>query len=110
MALLAQQTPTREAVIETIRQNAPILAQRYGVSKISLFGSFVKGAPTQASDVDLVIEFNRPIGLAFVDLADDFERFLGRPVDLLTQDGIRNIRIPAVQNRILSSIEHVWPN
>jgi hypothetical protein len=110
MAMRARQDLTREALIEAIRRNAPALARRYGVSKIGLFGSFAQGVPTPASDVDLVIEFNRPIGLAFVELADDFEQLLGRSVDLLTQDGIRNIRVPVVQDRIVSSIEYVWPN
>jgi len=49
-----------------------------------LFGSYAKGHPNESSDVDLVIEFERPIGFRFFELLDYLEALLGQKVDVLT--------------------------
>jgi predicted nucleotidyltransferase len=46
-----------------------------------LFGSFARGDADLASDVDLVVEFDRPIGLRFMELCDYLEECLGREVE-----------------------------
>jgi predicted nucleotidyltransferase len=56
----------------------------YGVKRIGLFGSHAKGAPSERSDVDLVVEFARPIGLKFIEFAEYLESLLGKKVDVLT--------------------------
>lgn len=63
----------RDQVITLLRQHLPSLAAQYGVKRIGLFGSFVKGLPDSSSDVDLVVEFERPIGFKFVELAEYLE-------------------------------------
>lgn len=61
-----------------------------GVNRVSLFGSWARDAAHEASDIDLLIEF-RPGEKTFaryVELAELFEALLGRPVDLVTTDGL----------------------
>ncbi|MEK6728069.1 MAG: nucleotidyltransferase domain-containing protein [Candidatus Omnitrophota bacterium] len=53
----------------------------------------MKGKYTKTSDIDMVVEFIRPIGLRFMDLAEYLEKRLGRKTDILTADGIKSIRI-----------------
>ena len=53
------------------------------------------------------MEFGRPIGLKFVELADYLEELLDRKVDLLTPDGIKGIRIKSVESEIRRSIVYV---
>jgi len=63
---------------------------RLGVHRLSLFGSWARDAAHAASDIDLLIEF-RPGEKTFaryVELAELFEALLGRPVDLVTTDGL----------------------
>jgi predicted nucleotidyltransferase len=61
------------------------LADEYGVSSLSLFGSTVRGDATAASDIDMLVEFNRPTGyLGLVALQEHLEVLLGREVDLGT--------------------------
>lgn len=81
----------KEQIIALLQQNLPSLAARYGVKRISLFGSYAKGKPDDASDIDLVVEFERPIGFKFVELAEYLESLLVRRVDLLTAEGVRGI-------------------
>ena len=95
------------AVIESLRKVMPELASRYGVKRLALFGSFVRGEQRGASDIDVVVELKRPLGLEFVDLAERLERVVGRKVDLLTPAGLRSIKVPTVRRRIEESLVYV---
>lgn len=95
---------TREAITEGLRESHPYLAAEFGVRRIGLFGSFAKGTANEASDVDVVVEFQRPIGLRFVELVDYLEQLLGRKVDVLTPAGLEAIRVKDVARRISESI------
>ena len=57
--------------------------------RLSLYGSFARGAAVEDSDVDLLVELSRPLGLEFVALAQYLERKLGRMVDLATFETFR---------------------
>jgi predicted nucleotidyltransferase len=97
----------RETIAQMLREEHPYLASEYGVKRIGLFGSYVKDRQTEASDIDLVVEFERPIGFKFFELSEYLERLLGQRVDLLTMAGIRSIRIPRVAEGIEESIVYV---
>ncbi len=98
---------TKEKIIEILRENFPYLAAEYCVKKMGLFGSYSKGQTDETSDVDIVVEFELPIGFRFVDFAECLERMLGRKVDILTPAGIQGIRISQVAKDIAESIVYV---
>jgi predicted nucleotidyltransferase len=98
---------TKQKIEELLRENYPRLVGEYGLKKIGLCGSFAKGLSGAASDVDLIVEFDRPIGLKFVDFAEDLERLLGRKVDVLTTAGVEAIRIGRVAEDIAKSVVYV---
>ena len=52
---------TKEGITKVLRENYPYLAAEYGVKRIGLFGSYAKDTPTEASDIDLVVEFEHPL-------------------------------------------------
>ena len=99
--------PDLDAAVKSLRREMPELASRYGVKRLALFGSFVRGEQSGASDVDIVVELERPLGFEFVDLAERLERALGRRVDLLTPAGLRSIRVASVRERIEGSLVYV---
>jgi len=99
--------PDLNVVVESLRRAMPELASSYGVKRLALFGSFVRGEQGGASDVDIVVELKKPLGLEFVDLAERLERAIGRRVDLLTPTGLRSIRVPSVRERIKESLVYV---
>jgi predicted nucleotidyltransferase len=82
-------TSTREAVLQRLRRALPHLRRRYGVVRLTLYGSFAQGLADKDSDVDLLVELSRPLGLEFVALAYYLERKLGRKVDLATFETFR---------------------
>lgn len=74
------------------------LLEEYGVRSISLFGSIARGEAGEESDVDLLVEFSRPVGiLEFVRLKRALESVLGRSVDLATPSSLK----PQLRDRIL---------
>ncbi len=96
-----------DEVIGKIKSQYPYLSSEFGIKRIGVFGSVAKKANRDQSDIDLVVEFDRPIGLKFMSLAEYMEKLFGRKVDILTKDGIRNIRVKRVSTDIEKDIIYV---
>jgi len=97
----------RDEIIGRIRQQYPYLEKKYGVKRIGLFGSVVRREEGPDSDVDIVVEFSKPVGLGFMEFAREMEQLCGRRVDVLTPEGIRNIRVQDVSTSITKDIVYV---
>lgn len=54
---------TVNEVREVVRQHSSVLAERYGVSVVGIFGSYVRGEEKAGSDIDLLAEILKPISL-----------------------------------------------
>jgi predicted nucleotidyltransferase len=77
----------------------------HGVSRLAIFGSLARGQEKPDSDVDILVEFDRPIGLfEFVSVQRYLERLIGRSVDLAMPDSLR----PEMREAILA--EAVYAN
>ena len=98
---------TKEEITKVLRENYPYLVSEYGVKRIGLFGSYAKDMPTETSDVDIVVEFDGPIGFRFVEFTDYLESLLGKRVDVLTPAGIQGIRIDRIARSIQESTVYV---
>jgi len=77
---------TKKEIIQILRKELPYLREKYGVEKMAIYGSFAKDSYTRKSDVDILVQLMRPLGLEFVRLAYHLEEILGRKVDLATFD------------------------
>lgn len=77
-------------IIDTLKAVKPVLGSRFHVCSIGLFGSIVRDdfSPI-SSDVDIIVDFSKPIGIEFVDLADFLEHKIKRKVDLVSKKGIK---------------------
>ena len=98
---------TSSEILKLIKENYNYLSSEFGVKKIGLFGSAAKGTSTKESDVDIFVEFNKPIGFKFVRLVEYLEELLGEKVDVITKDGLNNIRIKKVAENIKASLVYV---
>ena len=72
-----------------IEYNYPGLKEKYSIKNIGLFGSIVKCETTSISDVDILVEFEKPIGLDFVLPGDELEEILGVKIDLVIPNAIK---------------------
>jgi len=80
---------TRSTVLATLQAHEPEL-RRLGVGRLDLFGSVARDDDGPASDVDVLVEFDHPVGLfALVRLQLFLERLLGRRVDVTTPGALR---------------------
>jgi predicted nucleotidyltransferase len=77
------------------------LAKRFGVCSIGLFGSVTRNDFNDKSDIDILIDFSRPIGMEFFTLADLLESRLNRKVDLITRDGIKPRYYDAIKEDLI---------
>ena len=98
---------TKEQITETLRKEHSFLASEYGVKRIGLFGSYAKGLPTEASDIDVLVEFERPLGFRFIEFVEYLESLLGKPVEVLTPAGLQAVRVDRIGKSIEESVEYV---
>lgn len=89
--------PRREAVLNAIAAHRNELA-RMGVASLALFGSVARDTAHAGSDIDVLVELSRPMGLlAFTGIQLYLEEILGHRVDLVTPGGLH----PRLRDRIL---------
>jgi predicted nucleotidyltransferase len=90
--------------IQAILQNQkPYLSQKYGVTEIGVFGSYVRGEQRADSDLDILIDLKRPpyIGLmGLVDLEYYLSDALGLKVDIALKKSLRK----RIGKRILQEV------
>lgn len=88
----------RSRTLALLGEHKPVLAERFGVTRLALFGSVARGTAGAQSDVDLLVEFDGPatssryFGVQFY-----LEDLLGRPVDLVTTKALRPRLRPYVE-------------
>jgi uncharacterized protein len=76
---------TKQKEIENKLKNLkPILSERYSVERIGYFGSYSRNEQTNKSDLDILVEFRKPICWDFFDLQDFLESELKIKVDLIS--------------------------
>jgi predicted nucleotidyltransferase len=86
-----------------LKRHQANLHQR-GVRSLAVFGSLARGEETSASDIDVLVEFDRPVGLfEFIRLKLYLEELTGKPVDLVTPDALR----PSMRTEILNEAVYV---
>jgi hypothetical protein len=98
---------TQRKIFATLNGKLPYLHSQFGVKKLALFGSFAAGTAGKSSDVDVMVEFDRPVGLKFMCLTEYLEKLLGRKVDVLTLDGLNTIRAKTAADNIRKGLKYV---
>ncbi len=93
-----------EEIKETLKQQKPFLKEKYGVMEIGVFGSYVRGEQKEKSDVDILVEFEKPISLLkLVNLQNLLAGLLGINVDVVPKEDIRH----ELKERILRKAVYV---
>ena len=98
---------TQERLLKILRDELPFFAAEFGVKRMGIFGSYAKGSARVDSDIDILVEFDRPIGLKFVEFGEYLDNLLGQKTDILTPDGIKGIRVDSVAQEIEETLLYV---
>ncbi|MCL2710197.1 MAG: nucleotidyltransferase domain-containing protein [Planctomycetaceae bacterium] len=75
-------TPTREEVLQVLRENKERFVEKYGITKLGLFGSFARNEATEESDVDVCVEMP-PVFFDFEAVREELESSFQRPVSVV---------------------------
>jgi len=92
---------TRDEIMRMLDEKHTVI-KSFGVRQLALFGSYARGEPGAASDLDFVVEFDRKSFDAYMDLKLFLEDLFGCPVDLVLADAIK----PRLRPTILREMIH----
>jgi predicted nucleotidyltransferase len=88
----------RETLLKLLAEHKPVLAERFGVRSLALFGSMARGTARADSDVDVLVAFDGPAtSKRFFGVQFYLEDMLHRPVDLVTETALRARLRPFVE-------------
>ncbi len=96
---------TLEEIRTILGEHKAALREQFGVRRIGVFGSCARGENTACSDVDVLVEFERPVGWEIVDLHRLLEEILAVKVDLLTEGALR--RKPQLRRYVEEDLAYV---
>jgi predicted nucleotidyltransferase len=101
---MQQMVINKSALLERLKHNSSEI-KAYGVKSIGLFGSFVRNAATDNSDIDLLVEFEpkQKTFDNFMDLSFFLEDLFGRKIELVTPQSLNKYIGP----HILKEVENV---
>ena len=92
-----------QAIKALLQANKEKLFVTYPLQSMALFGSYAVGTAREDDDVDIMVEFNRPVVFEFVDLCIELETLLQKPVDLATRQAAK----PRLMTYIAPQLQYV---
>lgn len=94
---------TKNYILSKLAELKPSLYKDYAVKEIGLFGSFSDESFSENSDIDLLVEFEKPIGWKYFSLEIYLESIFGRKIDLVTKNALKK----QIKDRILKQVNFV---
>jgi hypothetical protein len=92
---------SRERILQLLREHIGTIQQRFTVSRIGLFGSYVRDESAPGSDIDLLVEFEEPTYDHYMDLKFFLEDLLGTEVDLVLADAVKPRLRPYISGEVV---------
>lgn len=95
---------TFEEIKELLQKNKPKFKEQYGLKDIGIFGSYIRGEQVAESDLDILVELEKPIGFVkFMKLERALSELLGIQVEIVTKKALK----PHIGKRILQEVRYV---
>ena len=93
----------RKDVLNLLREHKPIMKERFGVTEISLYGSFARDEGTEESDIDVVVKFDKqPNWRRYFGAQVYLEDVFGRKVDMARRHELRKAILPNVDRDLVN--------
>ena len=85
-----------------LKKNKAELANKYPISEMGVFGSYVRNEQTPQSDIDILIDFSAPISLfEFLDIEEELSKLISLKVDLVSRKALK----PFIGKQILKEVQ-----
>lgn len=94
---------TKTDILSKLKELKPSLQKDFAVQEIGLFGSFSDNTYNENSDIDILVELERPIGWKFFTLELYLEQIFNRKIDLVTKNALKD----QIKDRILKQVNYV---
>ncbi|HHW19468.1 MAG TPA: nucleotidyltransferase family protein [Firmicutes bacterium] len=92
---------SKDTVLRQLEESAGII-KRYGVRRIGIFGSVLRGTAQEDSDLDVLVEFSEKTFDNYFGLKVFLEDLFGVKVDLVLADKVKR----RLRGRILGEVEY----
>ncbi len=93
----------KDEILQILKQYKEELYKKYGVKEIGLFGSFARGEETDKSDIDILVEFEKPVGLLTVSSLENYlSDLLGIKADVVRKRSIRKELKENILNEVVN--------
>jgi predicted nucleotidyltransferase len=89
------------AIKDKLNQEKERLYKLYHIKYLAIYGSVSRGDNSLSSDIDILVAFQRPVGIEFINLAEDLEKLLQRKVDLVSENGIKPKYYEQIKNELV---------
>ena len=94
---------TQTTILNKLSELKPYLQKEFSVKEIGVFGSFVDESFHQDSDIDILVELEKPIGWRFFTLEMYLEKAFGRKIDLVTKLALKK----QLKEQILNQVQYI---
>ena len=94
---------SKNDILAKLRELKPALYKDYAIKEIGLFGSFSDNTFSENSDIDILVELERPIGWKFFSLELYLEKIFERKIDLVTKNSLKE----QIKDIILKQVDYV---
>ncbi len=92
---------TRTTILETLREHEALMRERFSVRRVGLFGSYARDNAVPGSDIDLLVEFERPTYDHYMDLKFFLQDIFGVDVDLVLADSLKPRLKPYITEEVI---------
>lgn len=92
--------------INRIKEKITPIFDTYGIKNAFLFGSYSRGEQKKGSDIDLLVEIQKPMGIYdFIELKFILEKKLKKKVDLVSKEAVNKNIKPYIEGDLISIYE-----
>ncbi|HPQ53772.1 MAG TPA: nucleotidyltransferase family protein [Spirochaetota bacterium] len=93
-----------DRILRTLKTHKLELMKEYRIKQIGVFGSYVRGDERHDSDIDILVDFEKPVDLfRFLDLEERLSELSGKKVDLVSKNALK----PYIGRQILHEVQYV---
>jgi len=80
----------KQLIIQQLKEVKPVLSQKYGITELALFGSYSRDEETEISDIDIMVNYESPMGLNYFDMVYELENiFKEKRIQVVSKAGIK---------------------
>ncbi len=94
---------SKKIILDKLKELKPTLYRDYSVKNIGLFGSYSEDNFSDDSDIDILVELEKPIGWKFFSLEIYLESVFNKKIDLVTKNALKD----QIKSKILNQVEYV---